>query len=49
MGRALAVVGVDAVHAHAAILAVVARAVVDVVLTVEAVEAWRTEKKKATG
>lgn len=45
MGRALAVVGVDAVHAHAAILAVVAWAVVDVVLAVQTVETWRTGKK----
>lgn len=45
MGRALAVVGVHAIHAHAAILAVVARAVVDVVLAVLTIESWRTEKR----
>lgn len=44
MGWAPAVVGVDAIHTHATILAVVARAVVDVVLAVLTVEAWRTKK-----
>lgn len=43
MGRALAIVGVHAIHAHATILAVVARAVVNVVLTVLTVEAWKTK------
>lgn len=45
MGWALAVVGVHAVHTHAAILTVVAWAVVDVVFAVLTVEAWRTKKK----
>lgn len=38
LGRALAVVGVDAIHAGASILAVVARTVIDVLLTVLAHE-----------
>lgn len=46
MGRALAVVGVHAVHANAAILAAVARAVVDVVLTVLTCEAWQTKENQ---
>lgn len=41
MRRALAVVGVHTVHTHAAILAVVARTVVDVMLTVRTIEAWK--------
>lgn len=45
MGRALAVVGVHAIHAHTTILAVVARAVIDVVLAVLTIEAWRTKKR----
>lgn len=43
MWRALAVVGVHTVHAHTAVLAVVARAVIDVVLTVLTGEACRTK------
>lgn len=41
MGRALAVVGVHAVHTHAAILAAVTRTVINVMLTVWTREAWQ--------
>lgn len=44
MGRTLAVVCVYAIHAYAPILAVVARAVVNVVFAVVTVEAWRTKE-----
>lgn len=41
MRRALAVVGVHSIHAHAPVLAVVTRTVIDVVLTVWPVKSWQ--------
>lgn len=46
MRRALAVVGVHAIHTHSAVLAAVARTVVNIVLTVLTGEACPTKEKK---